>query len=188
MVATEVHPLGNHVERTVQAQLYVDRPVREVMASEQVRPQEDLPSHDPVGVVIPPVEQHALEAVRGKWRVGGHRVAECLDDGTPGVDSRLPAVREDYLWVRVQRLDAALEQIARVKVVVSSQLEQFPPRLADGEVLVWDQADIARLADVPYPAVLLQVALAELGCAVGRGVIRDKQLKVLVALAEQSLD
>src|ERR1700730_6036766 len=53
--------------------------------------------------------------------------------------------------------------------------------------MVRGEADVARLAEIADPGVLLPVATADVGSAVGRGVVRNDQLEILVALAKQSL-
>jgi hypothetical protein len=49
-------------------------------------------------------------------------------------------------------------------------------------------ADVARLADISDSGVLLAVAAANVGGAVGRRVIGNDQFEIFEALAEQGLD
>ncbi len=67
-------------------------------------------------------------------------------------------------------------------------LEQLPPGLLEDEVVVRGEADVPRLPDIADPGVLLPVAAADVGGAVGRGVVRDDQLEILVALAKQGIE
>jgi hypothetical protein len=60
--------------------------------------------------------------------------------------------------------------------------------LLEDEVVVRSEADVARLTDVADPGILLFIATADVGGAVGRGVVRNDQLEILVALAEQGLE
>ena len=88
----------------------------------------------------------------------------------------------------IQRVNAALQQVTGVQVIVGGPLEQFSPGLLDQEVVVRGAAYVARLPEIADPGVLLLVAMADVGGAVGRGVIGDDQLEILITLAEQRLN
>src|SRR6185369_8677486 len=75
-----------------------------------------------------------------------------------------------------------------VQVIRGRPLEEFAARLPENEIVVRRETNVALVADVPDPGVLLQVAAADAGGAIGRGVVRDNQLEVLVALTEQGFD
>ena len=64
-------------------------------------------------------------------------------------------------------------------------LEVPPAGLADQEVVVGRGADVDRLADVPDPLVALRVVPADVRGLVGRRVVGDDQLEVLVGLRQQ---
>src|SRR5262245_38029890 len=209
--APEVQPVWGHVERAVQGDLADDYPVRVVIAAERGHTAQDVRADDAVFVARPEdaavvdpdeavgvgvaaleqaaaSEQDASEALRRPRRVRCQRVLERLRNVARLVDRRFPGVSKNYLRVRVERVDAAPQQVAAVQVVGSRPLEQFAARLLEHEVVVRGEADVARLADVADPGVLLAVATADIGGAVGRGVVRDDQLEILVALAEQGIE
>ena len=89
--------------------------------------------------------------------------------------------------VLVERINAVLQQVTSIQVVIGRPLEQLAPGLLDDEVVVRGKSDVARLTNIADPGVLLLVATADVRGAIGRGVIRDDQLKILVALAQQSI-
>jgi len=97
-------------------------------------------------------------------------------------------VSQDDLRVLVERRNAALDQVARVQVVVGGPLEQLAPGLLDQDVMIRRASDVARLPDVPDPRVLLRVATADIRGPVRRGVVRNDQLEVLIGLPEQSVE
>src|SRR5271165_3880743 len=66
-------------------------------------------------------------------------------------------------------------------------LVQLATGPADDEVHVRGKADVPRLAEIAHPGVLLLVATADVTGAVGRGVVRNDQLEIREALAEQGL-
>ena len=55
----------------------------------------------------------------------------------------------------VESVDAAPQQVAAVQVVGSRPLEEFATRLLEHEIVVRGETDVARLADVADPGVLL---------------------------------
>jgi hypothetical protein len=97
-------------------------------------------------------------------------------------------VGEHHVRPFVERVDAELQQVTAVKIVVGRCLEQFTHGLIDREIVVRGTADVARLAEIPDPGVLLSVAAANLGGTIGRRVIGNDQFEVFEALAKQGLD
>ena len=188
MVAPEIQPIRNLVEPAVQAQLRDDGAVRVMVALLHRRPAQDLGPHNAVVVVATADEQQAPEALRRPRRRRVERVLERLGHGARVVDLCRPGVGEHDVRVLVERVDAALQQVAGVQVIVRRPLEQFAPRLLGDEVVVGGEPDVPRLAEIAYPGVLLLVASADVTGAVGRGVVRNYQLEIREALAEQGLE
>ena len=87
----------------------------------------------------------------------------------------------------IQSIHAALQQVTGIEIIVGGHLEQLAPSLRDDEIVVWLQADVAWLTDIPDPGVPLPVVTANVRGAVGGSVVRNDQLEVLIGLAEQSL-
>ena len=129
-----------------------------------------------------------LEAIRRPRGIGGQRVVHRLRHIADVVDDRLPGVRQYDARVLIERVNAALEQVAAVQVIGGRPLEVLSARLLHHEVVVRRKADIPGLADVANPGILLPVTAADVRGAVGRGVIRDDQLEILIALPQQGLD
>ena len=113
-----------------------DGAIRMMVAPLHRRPAEDLGPDNAVVVVAAVVEQQAPEAFRRPRARGVERVVDGLDRGARVVDLRCPAVSEHDLRVLVERVDAALKQVASVQVVVRRPLEQLTPRLLGDEVVV----------------------------------------------------
>ena len=152
------------------------------------RPAEDLGPDNAVVVVAAADEQQAPEALRRPRGCRVERVLERLGQGTRVVDLCRPGVGEHHVRVLVERVDAALQQVAGVQVIVRRPLEQLAPRLLGDEVVVGGEPDVLRLAEIAHPGVLLLVATADVTGAVGRGVVRNDQLEIREALAEQGLE
>jgi hypothetical protein len=95
---------------------------------------------------------------------------------------------QDDVRELVQCLYAELQKITSVQVIVGRPLEQLPARLLDQEVMIRRAAYVALLPEIADPGILLLVATADIGGIVGRGIIGDNQLEILVALAEQRLN
>ena len=188
VVAPEVQPIRDLVERAVQGDLGGYGPVRVVVTAVQWRPAQDVGPDDAVDVIASVGEQHAPEPLRSPQGGRVQRVLKLLRYRARAIDHCRPGVSEHDMRVLVERFDAPLEQVAGVEVVVGGPLEQLPPGLPDDEVVVRGEADVPRLPDKADPGVLLRVATADVDGAVGRGVVRNDQLEVLVALAEQGIE
>ena len=89
--------------------------------------------------------------------------------------------------ILVKRVDTVFQEVTGVEIIAGRPLEQFTSSLPNDEVVVGGSTKVARLADVADPGVLLQVAAADSGGVVGRGVVRNDQLEILVALAKQGI-
>lgn len=149
---------------------------------------DNLGPHNPVEVIAPVAEQHAAEALRRPKGGRRQRVLQRHRYRAGGVDHCRPGMGKHDVGVLVQRVHAAFEQVTGVQVVVRSPLEQLTPGLVDQEVVVPGAADVAGLAEVADPGVLLLVGPADIGGTVRRGVVGDDQFKILVALAEESVE
>jgi hypothetical protein len=176
------------VERAMQAQFRDDGAIRMMVAPLHRRPAEDLGPDNAIVVVAAVVEQQAPEAFWRPRACGVERVADSLDRGARVIDLRRPAVSEHDLRILVERVDAALKEVAGVQVVVRRPLEQLTPRLLGDEVVVGGKPDVPRLAEIAHPGILLLVATADVPGAIGRGVIRNDQLEISEGLAKQGLD
>ena len=64
-------------------------------------------------------------------------------------------------------------------------LEQLTPGLPDNEVMIGYKAYVVRLADITNPGVPPFVAMADSRSVVGRSVVRDDQLEIVVTLTKQ---
>jgi hypothetical protein len=60
-------------------------------------------------------------------------------------------MRENHLWIFVERGDALLQQVPGVQVIACRPLEQLALSPLDAEVVVGRQADVARLPEVADP-------------------------------------
>ena len=187
MLTAEVQPVRDHVERPVQGDLGGEGPVREMVAGVQRRPAQDVRPDDAALIVAPAVEEHAPEPVR---RPRGRRVHRVVDQFRYRARASITADQE---WARTtcgcssSAATQSFEQVAGVEVVMRRVFEQFAPGLLDHEIVIRGGADVVRLADVADPGILLRVAAADVSGAIGRGVVRNDQLEVLVTLAEQGL-
>ena len=98
------------------------------------RPAKNLRPHDAVGVIVPAVEQHAPETLG--------RLAESVATGTsalrdvPAASIIAPRSGRDDLRMLIENVDAALQQVAGIQVIVGCHFEQFDPWPADHEVVV----------------------------------------------------
>jgi hypothetical protein len=94
---------------------------------------------------------------------------------------------QDNIRMLIKCIDAALQKFTTVQVIRSRPLEKFAARLIDHEVVVRGKAYIAWLADIADSGVFVRITMADFGGTVGRCIVRDNQLEILVALAEQGL-
>ena len=184
----EIQPVRDLVKGAMQTELGNDRVVRVVVTLFHRGPAEDLGPHDAVVVIAAAIEQYAPEALRRPGRGRGQRVLVRVRHGSRQVDLRGPGVREHDLRILVERLDTQLEQVTGIKVVVRRPFEQLATRFVHDGVVVRSEPDILRLADVADPGVLFLVLVADIAGTVRRGIIRDDQLEIGVALAEQGIE
>lgn len=180
--------LGHLVEGTVQTDLGDERAVRVVVAVVRLHPAQHVGPHHPVEVVAAGLEEHAAEALGRARRVGGERVLVRDLHPAVAVDDRLVGVGEDDVGPLVQRVHAAPQQVPGVQVVVRGPLEQLAAALGEHVVVVGRGADVPGEPDVPDARVLRGVPAADVPGPVGRGVVGDDQLEVLVGLAEQGVE
>ena len=188
MVAAPVEHLRHLDERPLQAQRRDDRPVGVVVGAVRLDAAERVGADDPVEVVAPGRVEQAPQPGRGTRVRGVQGVGKILQDLALLVDQGVPAVRQHHVRPGLQHPHALLEQLRRVQVVVRGPLEVPPAGLADQEVVVRRGADVDRLAQVPDPRVALRVVPADLGGVVGRRVVGDDQLEVLVGLRQQRVE
>jgi hypothetical protein len=95
---------------------------------------------------------------------------------------------KDSLGVLVKCVNAALQKVASVQVVVGCPLEKLATSDPDQEIVIRDHTNIARLADIANSGIPLGVPVADLGGAIGRGVVRDDKFEILVTLAKDRVD
>lgn len=188
VVAAEVQQLRHLVEGPVQTDLGDERAVRVVVAVVRLHLAQHVGPHHPVEVVAAGLEQHAAEALRRVRRVGGERVRVRHLHLAVFVDDGLVGVREDHVRPLVEGLDAAPQQVPGVQVVVRGPLEQLAPALGEHVVVVGRGADVPGQPDVPDARVPRRVLAADVLGPVGRGVVGDDQLEVLVGLSEQRVE
>lgn len=188
MIPPEVEPVRDLVKPAIKAQFGDDRAVRVVIALLHRRAAQHLGPDDAVVVVTPTAEQQAPEPLR---RTGGGRVERVpvrVGHRARAVDPRAPGMRQHHIRVLIECIDTAFDQLTGVQIIARRPLEQLTPGLLDDHVVVRGEAHVGRLADVAHPRVLLYVALADVSGAVGRCVVGNDQLEILVGLAEQGIE
>jgi len=185
MLAAEVQVVRDLMERTVQCQFRHEGPVGVVVAA-VVRHRLHDPGPDHAVDVVPAVAvEQAAEPRDGGAGVGLQHIRKLGHDVAVLVDGRRPGVRQRDLRSGVQCLDAALEQVRRVQVVVRGPLEVLSAGLPDHVGVVEGGAAVPRVPHVADPGVTRRVGTRDRLGGVGRGVVRDDQLEVRERLCQQ---
>src|SRR5215471_13017397 len=92
---------------------------------------------------------------------------------------------QDHIRMLIECINAALQEVTAIEIVCRRPFKKLPTRLLNHEIVIRRKAYVARLTDVTDSGILARITIADVGCAVGRCVIRYDQLEILVALAEQ---
>ena len=110
---------------------------------------------------------HRISDVCRQWIVDRDSgFARLVDEGRPGM-------RQHDLRMGVERVDAALQQVWGVEVVVGHPLEEFSTGLFHHEIVVERRAAVDRLMDVPYAVIFGRVLPGDVAGAIG-GAFRPK--------------
>jgi len=147
----------------------------------------DRPSDDAIDVVASLCVQQAPKALDGIRDIGPQWVLESIGDRALVVDERRPGMRQDDLRAGVEGVDAPLEQVRGVEVVVGHPLEELAAGLRDHEVVIERCAAVSPVVDVSHPGVDGLVLPGDGGSTVGGAVIRDDQLEVGKGLRQKSV-
>src|SRR5262249_55118066 len=131
--------------------------------------------------------EHAAAAEEGTaeaiWRsrgIGAERVVKGLGDIVPMIDDTLVRVGKHDAGVLVERQDAALQEVTAIEIVCRGPFEVLSARLSQDEVVIGGKADVPGLAEVTDTAILLGVATADVSRTIGRRVVRNDELEVVV--------
>ena len=103
------------------------------------------------------------------------------------VDERRPSMRQDDLRPGVERVDAPLEQVRGVEVVVGCPLEELAAGLLDHEVVIERRAAVLRVMDVPHAGINRCIMPGDLTRPIGGAVIGDDQLEVGEGLRQEGV-
>ncbi|MCE3247602.1 MAG: hypothetical protein K0R41_1427 [Geminicoccaceae bacterium] len=95
---------------------------------------------------------------------------------------------QDDRRLGVEDLDAALEEGRRADIVVRRPFEVAAAGALEDQIVVGDRADVFRVADIAHPGIPARKFLANLLGAIGRGVVLDQQLEILVSLPKYGSD
>ena len=155
VVTPEVEPVRHLEKLSVQAERGDDRDVRHGDSCPEAAFPEGSRTDHGVDVVASAPEEDAPKALGSRRRIRGKRVRRRGEDRVCFVDVGRPGVGEHSFGLLVERLDAALEKFSGVEVVVGRPLEELPSGCFDDEVVVRRRADVAGLAVVANPRVLL---------------------------------
>ena len=96
-------------------------------------------------------------------------------------------MREDHLGPGVEGIDAPLQQIWRVQIVVGHPLEELAPALLDHEVVIEGGTAVLAVMDVPHAGINRLVLPGDLAGPIGRAVVGDDQLEVGEGLRQQGI-
>ena len=186
MEATVEQEAGNLPKRAVQAQLRHEHDVGGRIRAQQPRPAQHLgPQQAELRVdVAHPLEQ-LLKPHAGPGGLQVQTVVVCRSDSPVRVDELGPGIRQHDRGVPIQNGDAARQELRSAHVISRVPSEVLTGGELERPLDVSRQPEVPLVADVADALIHRGIGPRDLARAVGRGVVADDELEVVVGLRQQ---